>query len=240
MKTKKSLILFAAIVSLWAFQQPIVFAGHHGHSKEPHGKHHKQHKHGMGSRPVEEYIRMFEDPERAKWQMPGKVVDSLKLEPGNSVADIGAGSGYFSVLFSKRVGEKGKVYAVDVEPKMVDYVKARVEKEGLKNIIPILSKLDDPLLSAGSLDVAFICDTLHHIGNRPAYLGLVAKGLKSGGRLAIVDFKKEPTAEGPPMKMRLAKDEVVREITSAGYVLIEEFDFLPYQYFLIFGREKVQ
>ena len=255
MKINKSLVFLGAVVSLWAFNTPNIYAGHHGHSPEkhspathsqephshankPHGKHEHKALHGMGSRTVEEYIRMFEDPEREKWQMPWKVVNSLGLKPGDAVADIGAGSGYFSVIFAKKVGENGKVYAVDVEPGMVSFIQERAEKEGFKNITPILAQPNNPLLSPGSFDVVFICDTLHHIGNRPDYLGLVGKALKTGGRLAIVDFKKEETAEGPPIGMRLSRDDVVNEITASGYVLQKEFDALPYQYFLVFGLKE--
>ena len=198
----------------------------HGH------KHHG--KHGMGSKSIEEYIAMFEDPSRAEWQKPEQVVEALELKAGDAVADIGAGSGYFSVLFAKKVGDRGRVYATDVEQGMVDYIKKRMEKEGLKNITPVLCEPDNPGLAEKSVDLLFICDTWHHIPERPAYLQKIAKVLKPGGRLAIVDFKKEPTPEGPPMRMRLSREEVVQEITKAGYALSREFDFLPYQYFLVF------
>lgn len=198
----------------------------HGH--QHHGKH------GMGSKSVEEYIALFEDPSRTQWQMPERVVEALALKVGDAVADIGAGSGYFSVLFSRKVGDKGKVFAVDVETGMIDHIKKRVAKEGLVNITPVLCEADNPGLAEKSADLVFICDTWHHIFERPAYLKRIARILRPGGRLVIVDFKKEPTPEGPPMRMRLSQGEVAHEITSSGYVLSGNFDFLPYQYFLIF------
>lgn len=223
--------LFLAVITLMALLYIPLSAqaeGGEGHGHQHHGKH------GMGSKSIEEYIAMFEDPSRAEWQKPEKVVEALALKVGDVVADLGAGSGYFSVLFSRRVGDKGRVYATDVEQGMVDYIKKRMEKEGLKNITPGLCEPDNPGLVEKSVDLLFICDTWHHIPEHPAYLQKIARALKSGGRLAIVDFKKEPTPEGPPLRMRLSREEVVHEVTKAGYALSKEFDFLPYQYFLIF------
>ena len=225
--------LCLAVITLMALLY-IPFSAQAGEG-DAHG--HKRHgKHGMGSKSIEEYIALFEDPSRARWQKPEKVVEALGVKVGDAVADLGAGSGYFSVLFAKKVGDKGKVFAADVEQGMVDYIKKRMEREDLKNITPVLCEPDNPGLAEKSADLLFICDTWHHIPERPAYLQKIAKVLKSGGRLAIVDFKKESTPEGPPMHMRLSREEVIQEITSAGYTLSGEFDFLPYQYFLVFGR----
>jgi len=121
--------------------------------------HHKHHP----FKSINEYIQRMESPDRAEWQKPKKVVDYLAIRDGDVIADIGAGSGYFSVLLSKRVGDSGRIYAVDIENEMIEYIEKRAKKERLNNIKTILSKSDDPLLLESSIDLIFICDTYHHI-----------------------------------------------------------------------------
>ncbi|OGV97530.1 MAG: hypothetical protein A3I04_00030 [Nitrospinae bacterium RIFCSPLOWO2_02_FULL_39_110] len=182
------------------------------------------------------HIEIMESPERALWQMPEKVVDYLAIKNGDAVADIGAGSGYFTVLFSKSVGEDGKVYAVDIEKGMIDYIEKRGQKEGLNNIKTILSKLDDPLLSKSSIDMIFICNTYLVMKNREDYLKILMEVLKKYGRLAIVDYQAVDTPMGPPVKMRVSREKVMEEALKAGFKLEAEYYFLPYQYFLVFAK----
>ncbi len=187
-------------------------------------------------RSIDEYIQRMEDADRIKWQMPEKVVNYLAIKDGYAVADIGAGSGYFTVLFSKRVGDSGKVYAVDIEKGMIEYIEKRAKKEGLNNINYILAKPDDPVLSKSSTDLIFICDTYHHIEKRDNYLKILMDVLKKDGRLVIVDFHAENTPVGPPLNMRIPKEKTVKEILNAGFKVEAEYFFLPYQYFLIFSK----
>ncbi|MBI5375239.1 MAG: methyltransferase domain-containing protein [Candidatus Schekmanbacteria bacterium] len=187
-------------------------------------------------RSLDGYIKMLESSDRGTWQMPQRVVESLVIKDGDVVADIGAGSGYFTGFFSKAVGKNGKVYACDIEKGMIDYLGERVIKEKLDNVSPVLCKPDDPMLPEASVDLIFICDTYHHIGNRDAYISLLMKYLKPGGRLVIVDFQKRETPEGPPVSMRIAREDIVKEITDAGFKLYADFYFLPYQYFLVFAK----
>jgi ubiquinone/menaquinone biosynthesis C-methylase UbiE len=184
-----------------------------------------------------EYIQIFEDPRRAEWQKPEKTVDYLTIKNGDIVADIGAGSGYFTVIFSKKVGDKGKVYAVDIEKGMIDYIKKRAKKEDLKNIKTILSTPDDPLLPKYSVDLIFMCNTYMYIENREAYLKILKEALKKNGRLAIVDFHATNTAVGPPPNMRISEKKTMEEVLKAGFKLKAEYNFLPYQYFLIFTKK---
>jgi ubiquinone/menaquinone biosynthesis C-methylase UbiE len=192
--------------------------------------HHANH----ATRSPEEWVRILENPERDGWQKPQQVVEALGLEPGAAVADIGAGSGYFSVRFASAVGPRGTVYAADIDAGLIEYLKQRAEKAGLENFKAVLGKPDDPLLAPASVDLVFICDVIHHIENRGPYYGKLAKALRPAGRLAIVDFYKRELPVGPPPAMKIAKTDLIAELAQAGFKLSQEFDFLPYQYFLIF------
>ncbi len=182
------------------------------------------------------YIHSLEDPNRAEWQKPDEVVAKLGLKPGDAVADLGAGSGYFTMLFAKAVEPHGKVYAVDVLPEMLDYIRQRAQDNHVGNIEIVEALPDDPKLPPASVDMIFICDTLHHISHRPTYYPLLAKALRPGGRLVNVDFYKKPLPFGPPLAMKIDKPDMIEEAKSAGFHVVQDLDFLPYQYFLIFQR----
>jgi len=181
------------------------------------------------------YIAMLEDPKRDAYQKPMEVITALDIKEGEVIADIGAGSGYFTFRFAHHVGDKGRVYAVDVSPDMVLYVNRRIRDLKLKNVTTVLAAPDDPLLSDSSVDRIFFCEVWHHIENRPAYLALVKKMLKPGGQIIMVDFQKRELPFGPPVSMKIAREDLLREMEEAGYYLIKEHTFLPYQYFLVFG-----
>ena len=183
-----------------------------------------------------EYIRSLEDPGRDEWQKPEEVVEKLTLQPGNSVVDIGAGSGYFTVRFARAVGPTGKVYAVDIDREMLAYVKNRAEKEHLQNIQTVLADAHDPKLAPSSTDLIFICDTLHHISGRAKYYPLLAHALRPGGRLVNIDFEKRDLPLGPPLSMKIDKGDMAKEAEAGGFRFSQEFDFLKYQYFLVFSR----
>jgi arsenite methyltransferase len=182
------------------------------------------------------YIRALEDPGRVEWQKPGEVVEKLGLKPGEAVADLGAGSGYFTLRFAQAVGPTGKVYAVDVDRGMLDNIARRAREAHLKNIQLVLAEPHDPQLPASSVDMIFICDTLHHISDRTTYYPLLARALQPGGRLVNIDFYKRPLPVGPPVAMKIAKEDLIEEVKPAGFHVVKDFDFLPYQYFLIFQR----
>jgi SAM-dependent methyltransferase len=185
---------------------------------------------------VEHWTAVFDDPARAAWQKPEEVVRALGLRAGMAVADLGAGTGYFSRFLSAAVGSDGAVFAVDPEPKMVERLRARAEAERTANVVPVLASLDDARLPAGAVDVILIVDTYHHIDDRIAYFTRLRRALRLHGRIAVVDWKKRDLPVGPPLEHKLAREVVVEEMTAAGYALVREPDFLPYQYFLVFGR----
>jgi ubiquinone/menaquinone biosynthesis C-methylase UbiE len=180
------------------------------------------------------YVAMLEDPKRDAYQKPEEVLRALALRPGEVVADIGSGSGYFALRLAAAVGSEGRVYAVDVDPDMVRHLNRRLRDASIANVTTILSAFDDPLLADGSIDRFFVCDTWHHIDDQTNYLALLKKMLRPGGEVVMIDFKKEETPMGPPLAMRIARDALVQQMQAAGFRLATEHTFLPYQYFLVF------
>jgi ubiquinone/menaquinone biosynthesis C-methylase UbiE len=185
---------------------------------------------------LKEYIARLEDPSRDQWQQPEKVMKALAIEPGQTIADLGSGPGYFTLRFARAVGPKGKVFGIDVAPGMLAFLKKQARAEHLMNIQTILAKPGDPKLLLDSVDLIFICDTLHHISHRAEYLSLLFRALKPGGRLVNIDFYKRELPVGPPVHMKIAKPEMIREAEAAGLHLAKQFSFLEYQYFLVFKR----
>ncbi len=187
--------------------------------------------HGFGD--TAHWAEVFEAPQRAKWQKPDEVVRALDLKPGQTVVDIGAGTGYFTRRFARAVGPAGMAIGVDIEPGMVAYMKADAAKLKLANYQARLVRADDPELAPHSADVIFFCAVLHHIGDRVAYLRKLKPALKPGGRVVVVDFK-QTSPKGPPPAMRISREEMVAQFRQAGFRLVAEHDFLPYEYFLEF------
>ena len=183
---------------------------------------------------VSKWVQVFDDPGRDVWQKPDAVIQALGVAPGMTVADLGAGTGYFSVHLAKAVGEKGRVLAIDVEPKLVDYMKERAAKASLAQLVPVLAPTDDPRLPEHGVDLVLIVDTWHHIDDRLHYLAKLAAGLKTGGRVAVVDFKKGDFPVGPPDAHKLTADQVSAEFLAAGWRKASQWDELPYQYVIVF------
>jgi ubiquinone/menaquinone biosynthesis C-methylase UbiE len=180
------------------------------------------------------YIARLEDPMRDAYQKPQEVVTALNIEEGEVIADIGAGSGYFTVRLARPVGEKGRVYAVDVSPDMILHLNRRVRDLNPRNVVTMLCAPDDPLLADASINRFFICDTWHHIKGHTNYLALLKRMIKPGGQVIMIDFKKAKTPVGPPMELRIDRDDLVREMDANGFQLAAEHTFLEYQYFLVF------
>ena len=193
-----------------------------------------QEDHPQHSMPLDEYIAILEDPKRDMWQKPQEVINALDIQEGQVVADIGAGSGYFTLRLANAVGAMGTVFAIDVEQGMIDFLRQRLALLKIQNVRTILVPPHDPLLINGSLDVAFVCDTYHHIEDRDIYLRKLRKALKPSGRIIIVDFYHDRDIPvGPPPSMRLSKSVVQQELAAAGLSVVQEARFLPYQYLLI-------
>ncbi len=180
------------------------------------------------------YIASLDDPARDAYQKPDEVLKALALRPGEVVADIGAGSGYFTVRFARTVGDTGRVYAVDISPDMIRHLNHRLRDSGIRNVVTVLSDPDDPLLPDGSVDRFVIVDTWHHIEDQARYLALLKRMLKPGGQVVHLDFQKRDLPVGPPTGMKIAREDLVKQMEDAGFRLVAEHTFLPYQYFLVF------
>jgi SAM-dependent methyltransferase len=183
---------------------------------------------------VEKYIAFLERSDRAEWQKPDAIVSALGLKPTETVVDLGAGSGYFSFRIAKSV-PKGKVVAADSEAEMIRHIHHRAMRDGVRNVEPKLIKADEPAIPPEA-DLVFICDVLHHVPDRGAWLFKIAGGLKSGARLALIEFKEGPLPEGPPKNLKIPCAEILRLGAEAGFKFLEERRFLPYQVFLIFSK----
>ena len=167
---------------------------------------------------------------RDAWQQPERVVADLALAPGAHVADLGAGGGYFTFRLAHAVGPTGLVYAVDVDPDMVDFLAKQTAEQGLANVRPVLAAADDPRVPE-PVDLVFTSNTYHHLENRVAYFSaLRARSLAPGGRVAIVEYRPEVTSHAT------ARETVEQEMAAAGFRLEKSFDYLERQHFLVFER----
>jgi predicted methyltransferase len=179
--------------------------------------------------------KVFDDPKRDEWQKPAEVVKALSVEDGMHVADLGAGTGYFMPYLSKAVGAAGAVFALEVEPNLLVHLRERAEEGGFANVVPVLTSFDRARLPEASVDLVLIADTYHHIDDRLEYLRRLRDVLRDEGRVAIVDWFKRELPQGPPLDHKIARDQVVEEMESAGYRLVDEPKILPYQYVLVFA-----
>lgn len=197
---------------------------------------------GPGSGPPQHYddpsamIEVFEDSERDAWQMPDQVVRALPLSGrAATVADIGAGSGYFTRRLAAEVPE-GRVYAVDVDREFEDYLLANREAWGTPNIEPHLAMYDDPMLPAAAIDLIFTANTYAYIRDRVGYFDKVRAALRADGRLAIIEFRPDASPPGniaPAPEHRVSRQAALTELTEAGFTLEREENFLPHQWFLV-------
>jgi len=175
----------------------------------------------------------LEDPGRARWQRPARLVRALGLRRGQTVAEIGAGSGYLVRRLARAVGRPGRVYAVDAEPRMLPVLLERLCRARIANVTPVLARDDDPFLPARSCDLVLVVNTYHHFPGGPRYLRRLARLLRAGGRFVNVDFHRRETPVGPPLERRISREAFLRDARRAGFRLVREATFLPYQYCLV-------
>jgi predicted methyltransferase len=179
----------------------------------------------------ERWSKVFDDPARDAWQRPAELVAALGIAPGSTVADVGAGTGYFERHLSAAVGPTGKVLAVDIEPALVTHLEGRIAKEGWTNVEARLGQPADPGLRPGEVDVVLIVDTWHHIDGRVEWAKRLRAAGKPGMRLVVVDF--DPASDddhGPPKDHRLPPETVEQELVAAGFTVVDRPAVLPHQY----------
>jgi predicted methyltransferase len=182
-------------------------------------------------------LGLLEAPDRDLWQPPDQIMDVLGIAEASVVADVGAGSGWFTVRLARRVGPNGVVYAQDVQQEMLQAIKRRVEREGLTNVRTVIGEGSDPRLLRNSLDAILIVGVYNEIGDKIEMLRNLAAALKPQGRIGVIDFKLSGGGPGPPMEERVDPQIVVRDAARAGLRLLSQESFLPYQYFLVFAKE---
>jgi predicted methyltransferase len=222
-----------------AEEAPVVAHGAPGESHEVHGRPHDGTDHATVNHRFDDAARwaeVFDDPERDAWQKPADLVAALNIAPGSTVADVGAGTGYFNAHLSRAVGPEGKVLAVDVEQSLVDWMTERATKEGTANVEARLGQLHDPALKPGEADLVLLVDTYHHIDGRVDWFTRLGSAMAPGGRLAIVDFKPGDLPVGPPESHRIPQEQVVAELEQAGWTPTASPDVLPYQFVQVLSR----
>ena len=180
-----------------------------------------------------EDLGMLEGPDRDAWQKPEQVMDALGIADGATVADLGAGGGWFTVRLARRVGPNGTVYAEDIQPQMIESIERRVTREGLANVRTILGTPSDPKLPP-TLDAVLIVDTYPEITDPVPLLQNVASSLKENGRLGIVNYRLDGGGPGPPLEERIEPEAVIDDAARAGLRLLRKEEFLRYQYLLVF------
>ncbi len=218
----KNWVLILAVLALWqsggASQAPDTAAGERRKTSEPY----------TGD------LSIFESPGRDERLQINRVMDILGITPGKSVADIGAGSGWFTVRAARRVGESGVVYAVDINPESIRYVDERARKEKLRNVKGILGKADDPVLPKDAVDSVLLLKTYHEVAEPVALLRNLRTSLRSGARIGIIDRNGNGEDHG------VDREVVLREATQAGYRLIEQYGFVKgdkMDYFLVLAPQ---
>ncbi|TNF73801.1 MAG: class I SAM-dependent methyltransferase [Bacteroidetes bacterium] len=220
-----ALQLFGLIALLLGFQ---------GYTQEEHGHHNRANQH-MNQADFESLTRSFESSRRDSYQQPEKVLEYIGDVAGETIMDIGSGTGYFSF----RLVEAGaKVIAADVDERFQEYIRIKKDRLGIPDsklslrIIPY----DDPLLEPGEVDKVITVNTYHHIEDRSIYFGKVRSGLKPGGVLIVIDYFKKDLPVGPPKSMKIDRETIVSELRAAGFINIETNDTLLEYQFIITAR----
>ena len=175
----------------------------------------------------------LERPEREDEEAPSKALDALEFKPGMVVADIGAGSGYYSSRIAKRVGPTGRVYATDIQPGMIEILDRRIKSEGVTNITTVLGGMDDPRLPPASIDLAIMVDVYHELQQPQVFLQRLKETFKPNGRLVLLEFRKEDPKVPILEVHKMSVAEVKQEMEAEGFVLDKVIDVLPWQHIIV-------
>ncbi|MEN8176784.1 MAG: class I SAM-dependent methyltransferase, partial [Pseudomonadota bacterium] len=192
----------------------------------------------------------YENPDVARWrgvfERPGReifdrreqIVAAVAVEPGDHIADVGAGTGLFSLMFARAVGPEGRVYAVDISDEFVHSIEERARRQGFDNILGVINNARDVSLAPASIDLAFVCDTYHHFEYPGDMLASTYQALKPGGGLVVVDFRRRHGVSSPWVMghVRAGEAAVRGEVEAAGFEFVESLDFMRGQYYLRFRK----
>jgi ubiquinone/menaquinone biosynthesis C-methylase UbiE len=190
-----------------------------------------------------EGARWLERPERESEEAPTKAVAALNLQPGQIVADIGAGSGYYTMLLSSAVGPRGRVYATDIQPEMLALIKKRIEEKGVSNVELVRGTATGSGLPDGLIDLALMVDVYHELAQPQAFLQSLKRAMAPGGRLVLIEFRKESPWVPIRAEHKMSIRDARLELEAEGYRFDRVIDVLPWQHILVFGpgqdrREK--
>lgn len=182
-----------------------------------------------------ENLGLLESPDRDDWQKPEQIMDALGIADGSVVADIGAGSGWFTIHLARRVGPQGVVYAQDVQREMLEAIKRRVQREGLQNVQTRLGSGSNPNLPVAGLDAIVVVDAYQEVEDRVTFLQNLAHALKPNGLIGVVNWKPGRGGPGPPENARVDKASVTADVQAARLHIVDE-ETLPYQYMLVLAK----
>jgi ubiquinone/menaquinone biosynthesis C-methylase UbiE len=191
----------------------------------------------LGSRPAEEWIKTLDGPARVAGMKIDDVVAALKLRPGQTVADIGAGPGLFDVPLARAVGPRGRVYAVEIDAGFFPEIKKRAAAAQVTNVETILGKFTDPALPIRSIDVALFNDVIHHVENRAAYIKTLAGYLAPSGRIVVVDYERGRSPHPDQPELQVTREQLAGWMKDAGFAQVEDVKLFPDKYFLAFARK---
>lgn len=193
----------------------------------------------LGSRPAEQWAITLESGRRMEALEIEQVVREIGMQPGDVVAEIGAGTGIFSVSLARAVSPGGEVYAVEVDEGFLPMIASKAEQAGMTNVHPLLGEFEDPDLPRNDIDVAFFHDVLHHIADRGPYIRTTAEYLKPGGRIVVVDYDKNlpgnPHANQP--EMLISPAEVDAWMQDAGLRLTRRVEMFPDKFYVIYTKQ---
>lgn len=194
--------------------------------------------HGQrAARPAEEWIKMLDSPARVAGLRIDEVIGKLALRPGDVVADLGAGTGVFSIPLARAVGPTGKVYAVEIDQALVDHIAARAREQDARNVHAVLGEFSDPALPAADVDVAFFHDVLHHVQDRTTYLKNVTRHLKPEGRFAIVELDAKTGAHRHDARLQITREQLRAWMADLGFVEADEFPLFEDKWYVTYTRK---
>ena len=182
-------------------------------------------------------VEFFNRPERDAEERPDEILRALNIPRGGTVADVGAGTGYYTWRLATLVGPAGKVLAVDVQQSMLEETRRTVKQHGLENVEFVLARDDDPRLAPGSIDVAFIAYAYHEFADPESVMAAIGRALKPGGRVVILEFAKESAIAPASSQHKMSFEEIRREIEPLGFTIDQLLDFLPVQHGVVFVRK---